>query len=239
MACRLDPRTRVLAAVAFALAVSAVTSLTALGVAVGLGGLAVAAGGASAGRLVRSLLAVESVLVLAAGTLPFSVPGHTWLVLAGMPVSVEGTGAAARIFLKANAVTLAMLGLVGGLEAAAVGHALARLRVHARFVQIFLFTVRDIDVLHREYGRLRLAMRARAFRLRTDGHTWRSLGWLIGMLMVRSFERAERILAAMRCRGFDGRFRTLAADTAWGPADGLFAVAGAVALVVLLMLDRR
>ena len=34
-------------------------------------------------------------------------------------------------------------------------------------------------------------------------------GYLIGMMLVRSLERSERILAAMKCRGFTGRIPLL------------------------------
>jgi cobalt/nickel transport system permease protein len=80
-------------------------------------------------------------------------------------------------------------------------------------------------------------MRARGFRARSDGHTWRSLGWLMGMLLVRSLERAQRIRAAMKCRGFDGRFYLFDGGV-WQPADTRFAALGATLLSALLVWDR-
>jgi cobalt/nickel transport system permease protein len=80
-------------------------------------------------------------------------------------------------------------------------------------------------------------MKARAFWPRSDLHTWRSLGYLIGMLLVRSLERAERILKAMKCRGFDGRLHS--GDTlTLRPLDALFAASWAAVFTVLLVLDR-
>jgi cobalt/nickel transport system permease protein len=80
-------------------------------------------------------------------------------------------------------------------------------------------------------------MTARAFRPRTDRHTWRSLGWLVGMLLVRSFERAERVLGAMKCRGFTGRMPALD-DFRFHTADGLFALTGSAMLCLLVWLER-
>ena len=77
------------------------------------------------------------------------------------------------------------------------------------------------------------AMRARAFRPRADRRTWRALGWLLGMLMVRSFERAERVAGAMKCRGFDGTFH-LMDDLRAGPRDALFAVACGIGILAFL-----
>jgi cobalt/nickel transport system permease protein len=53
-------------------------------------------------------------------------------------------------------------------------------------------------------------MRIRAFRPRTNLHTYRSYAYLVGMLFVRAAARAERVHQAMRCRGFQGRFHTMA-----------------------------
>jgi cobalt/nickel transport system permease protein len=74
---------------------------------------------------------------------------------------------------------------------------------------LFLFTVRYLDVLHCECLRLRWAMKVRCFHPRMDRHTYRSFGNLLGMLLVRGYDRSERIMAAMKCRGFQGRFYLL------------------------------
>jgi len=49
-------------------------------------------------------------------------------------------------------------------------------------------------------------MRIRGFKPSTAVHTYKTFGYLIGMLLIRSFERSERIYNAMLCRGFHGRF---------------------------------
>ena len=97
-----------------------------------------------------------------------------------------------------------MLALLGSTELPEIGHALEKLRVPAKLVQLLLMTVRYIDVLGREYRRLRAAMTVRGFQMRSTSIPGAAMGYLFGMLFVRSFERAERISAAMRCRGFTG-----------------------------------
>jgi cobalt/nickel transport system permease protein len=49
-------------------------------------------------------------------------------------------------------------------------------------------------------------MRVRCFRPGVNRHSYRAFGYLVGMLLVRSFDRSERVLAAMKCRGFCGRY---------------------------------
>jgi cobalt/nickel transport system permease protein len=104
-------------------------------------------------------------------------------------------------------------------------------------VHLLLFTVRYLGRLEEELARLRNAMRARAFRPRTDRHTWRSLGQLAGMLLVRSAERAERVMQAMRCRGFTGRLYVLD-ELRWRTSDGAFAAVFAAGIAGLVALDR-
>jgi cobalt/nickel transport system permease protein len=42
------------------------------------------------------------------------------------------------------------------------------------------------------------------------GHAYRTVGQVTGTLLVRGADRADRVAQAMRCRGFEGRFHSLA-----------------------------
>lgn len=207
---RLDPRTRLVLALGFTLAVILAETFVALGLALAAAAAAAALARLSPRLVLRRLWALEGFMVMALALLPFTVPGPSLGEVLGFPVSAEGLRRAGLVALRANGAALAVLALVGSLEAVALGRALGRLGAPERLVHLFLFTIRYLDVLNREYDRLRLAMRARAFRPRAGLHCWTSLGYLFGMLLVRSLERAERIDAAMRCRGFSGRFPSLA-----------------------------
>jgi cobalt/nickel transport system permease protein len=65
--------------------------------------------------------------------------------------------------------------------------------------------------------RLRVALRVRGFRARADRHGYRTAGHVVGAVLVRGADRADRVGEAMRARGFDGRFHTLTAfrTTVW------------------------
>ena len=80
------------------------------------------------------------------------------------------------------------------------------MRAPLKLVYLFFFFYRYVSVLHEEYTSMREAMRVRCFKPHLDRHTYGSLANLIGMLIVRSFERSERIYEAMLCRGFHGHF---------------------------------
>jgi cobalt/nickel transport system permease protein len=232
-----DPRVRVLAAGLFALTVLGLAQvpslLWALTLALGLA----AAAGLPWPLLGRRLLALEWFLLIPVLTLPFAVPGEPLPALGALAASREGLVRALVLLLKANAIAIALLALAGSLGPAAFGHALARLGVPEKLVHLLLLTVRQIHLLDAELKRLRQAMRARAFVPRTDRHTWRSLGWLIGMLLVRATERSRRVLGAMCCRGFRGRLQLLDSP-AWDGADTALALALAGLCGGLLALDR-
>jgi cobalt/nickel transport system permease protein len=224
-----DPRVRLVVTGVFALVVVINHDLVGLSVAL-LAALATAgAANLKVGRTIRRVLAMDLFMVFLLIMLPFTVPGEPLFEVAGLGASAEGFRRAFEILLRANAIILVLLALVGTMDATVLGHALARLRLPLKLVHLLLFTVRYLDVISREYQRMRKAMKARAFTLRSNSHTWRSVGHLIGMLLVRSLERSERILAAMKCRGFRGQLYLLD-DMACTSRDSVFA---AVALAVM------
>jgi cobalt/nickel transport system permease protein len=232
-----DPRLRVSAAVVFAaVTVSLSTPRGALSALV-LAGAMAAASGWGLRQLLLRLVVIEMFMSLLLVTLPFTMSGEAFVTIGPLSPTREGLLSALMILLKANAVVLALLALVGSLEPVVYGHALARLGVPHKLVHLLLMTVGQIHLLHRELLRLRQAMRARAFVPRSDRHTWRSYGHLVGMLLVRSMDRSRRVLAAMRCRGFHGRLYLLDCP-AWQPRDTGLAVTLALLLAGVAMLDR-
>ena len=232
---RLDPRSRILLALLFALTVILTHSLAGLVVDLGIAMILTLLARMPPRQTLRRILALEGFMLAVLLLLPFTVPGETIAQPLGLAISAEGLTQAALIALRGSAVALAMMALIGTLESVALGHALARLGAPERLIHLFLFTIRYLDVLEREYRRLRLAMRARAFQTRAGLHCWRSVGYLFGMLMVRSLERAERIDSAMRCRGFGGRFPSLndAEDQRPGILDWGLGAASCIALVLV------
>jgi cobalt/nickel transport system permease protein len=110
-----------------------------------------------------------------------------------------------------KAVALSMVAAVGMICAPLdvtlkAAHAL---RVPGLLIQLGLMSYRYLFVLGDELARLRVALRVRGFRNQANWHSYNTVGQAVGTLFVRGQERAERIAHAMRCRGFDGRFRSL------------------------------
>jgi cobalt/nickel transport system permease protein len=228
-----DPRLRVAAAVLLAVVLALAQGFPALLLGLAGGGLAVAFSGLGAAAALRRLLPLNAVLLLMWLVLPWSTPGEPLVAFGPLGIAREGLRLAAVVTLKANAIVLWLMTLVGTMEVSVLGHALSHFRVPQKLAHMLLFTVRYLDVLQQEYLRLRAAMKVRGFRPGLNRHTYRSLGYLAGMLLVRSFDRSERIAAAMKCRGFSGQFWLLD-HFALSRRDAPFALVAALLLAALI-----
>ncbi len=181
--------------------------------------------------LLFALAALPFLLVL-----PFTLEGDGWDV-GPVRVSERGLIAGLAVFCRGLAVGCFALLLVG---TAPLHHTLAaahKLKLPGLLVQVTLLAYRYAFLLADEMRRLRVAMRTRGFRMRASRHGYRALGHATGALLVRGADRADGVAAAMRCRGFDGRFHTLAAFRT-APADIAGFALLAAATISLLLWDR-
>lgn len=231
---RFDPRWKLAALVLAILAFAALRTLAASAVAFGTA-LTLARVGRLPRQWVRArLLLVGVALVPFLIILPLTVEGPTTWEWGGLRFSAAGVVAAVALILKTLAIVTLALVLVGTAPLHVTLLAAQRLRVPGLLVQILLMSYRYVFVLADEFDRIRTALRVRGFRNRANRHSYQTIGRVAGTLLVRGAERAERVAQAMRCRGFDGRFRSLTEFRSRWP-DGLaFAgiVAAALALVV-------
>jgi cobalt/nickel transport system permease protein len=115
--------------------------------------------------------------------------------------------------------------------------ALASLRVPSIVVQMILMCYRYLFVFVSEMQRMATAMKARGFQRKTDLATLRIVGNFVGVLLVRSFERTERVYDAMLSRGYTGKIRTLEAP-ALKTKDVLMGTIWAAAGLLLLVLEQ-
>lgn len=204
-----DPRTRVTATLAFSLVTAAASELRTLSVALGLALAGAVVTGSCTRENLQRLLPVNALVLILIIFLPLRGGPAAWPTWSAFASAPDGLPLALAIALKANAIVLGVVVLLVRLDSVTLGHALGHLGVPAKLTHLLLFTIRYLDVLHHEYLRLRAAMKMRGFRPRVNWHTYRTIGYLVGMLLVRSLERSERIVAAMKCRGFRGRFYLL------------------------------
>jgi cobalt/nickel transport system permease protein len=110
------------------------------------------------------------------------------------------------ICLKGNAVACALAALAGSSTVAENGHALRALHVPDKMTALLLITHANLSLMAREYVGLFQAARLRGFVPGVSPAACRVYARLIGLLLVRSWQKAQRVEQAMRLRGFCGRF---------------------------------
>lgn len=161
-------------------------------------------------KLFNRLAAVNIFILLLWFFLPFSYPGHEIFRVGPLTATRDGFLYSFAITLKANAIVLATIAILGTSEVFSLAHALVHLKVPNKLVYLFFFFYRYISVLHDEYTKLKRAIHVRAFKPGTNVHTYKTYAYLVGMLIVRSYDHSQRIYQAMLCRGFTGRFPIIA-----------------------------
>ncbi|MGQ9689451.1 MAG: cobalt ECF transporter T component CbiQ [Desulfobaccales bacterium] len=233
---RLDPRGKIVVAALLAVLVAtAATYLTAL-VSLALALLYLALARLPLGRVVVRLLLVNSFIFFLWFILPLTYPGDPVWHFGPLSASRQGLVFTGLITLKSNAIIIALIALVATVPVVTLGQALHQMRFPDKLSHLLLFTYRYIYVLEQEYRRLMQAMKIRGFQPRSNLHTYRSYAYLAAMLLVRSFDRAERVFQAMLCRGFQGKFYSLRTFT-WQRRDSIFLAVSLLALATLFSLE--
>jgi cobalt/nickel transport system permease protein len=207
----------------------------ALGVAVAFAWLAAAR--LPARQVLGRLGAAQIILLPCLVILPFSWGGETTR-LGPLNPSLEGLRLAGLLYLRALAIVTLGLAVVYSTPMVVLLRALQAFRLPRVLVEITLLTYRYLFTLWWELTRMRWALAARGFQARGSLRCHRTLAQVVGVSLVRSVERTERIQLAMRCRGFQGRLRTLQRFHS-RRADWLKALAAAAGAVALLAWERH
>jgi cobalt/nickel transport system permease protein len=160
-------------------------------------------------KLLRRLLIVNSFNLLLCLLLPLTYTGGPPLSFAGINLSSTGLLLAVLITVKSNAVILLFISLLATSTAAQLGHGLQQLRLSPKLCLILLFSYRYIALIQQELFRLQRAAGLRCFQPRTNLHTYKTYSYMLGMMLVRSWNRAARVQQAMELRGFSGQFHSL------------------------------
>lgn len=205
----LDPRVKIIVAILYSIVVAVSNNFSALLPALGVSLFLIVLSKLSIRKVFYRLLLVNGMIIFLWVFLPFTYKGEAWFTIGPLAGTKEGVLYASQITVKCNAILLAMIALLSTTTIFTLGHAMGQLYLPDKLTQLFLFTYRYIHVIFQEYNRLINAMRIRGFIPGTNLHTYRSYAYLVGMLLVRSYDRAERIHKAMLCRGFHGRYYTL------------------------------
>jgi cobalt/nickel transport system permease protein len=199
---RLDPRAKLITTLLFIVAVVSFDKYTLLAFVPFFiyPIVMISAGGLPAGYFLKKVIQVSPFAILVAIFNPL-IDREIILHLGSIGISggwISFLSILLRFFLTVTAA-LILISLTGFNT---VCEALNRLGVPRPFVVQLLFFYRYIFVLVDEAERMERARSLRSFNSRS--RPFRVFISIIGHLLLRSFDRAERIYLAMRCRGFVG-----------------------------------
>jgi len=205
----LDPRGKLIVVFLFSIVVAAANRFQVLLGSLTLGLLIVLAAKVPARELIKRLIPVNMLILFLWLFLPFTFGGEPLFFMGSLAVTREGVFYATRISIKSNAMMLMLIALVASTPIFSMGHAMHQLKIPQKIVHLFFFTYRYIHAIYREYLRLKNSIKIRGFIPKTDLHTYKTYAYMVGMLLVRSFDRAHRVYNAMLCRGFKGDLYSL------------------------------
>jgi cobalt/nickel transport system permease protein len=154
----------------------------------------------------RSLAIIPFVLMIAL-FIPFFRQGHE---IAGfnvgywhIAVSYEGMQMLLTVVVKGWLSILCLIVLTSSTKLADTLEGMRRLGVPGIFILIISFMYRYIFVLADQVMRMKQARDSRNFGGRRL-HQLKTIGNMIGILFIRTYERGERVYAAMLSRGYIG-----------------------------------
>jgi len=159
-------------------------------------------------HVARRMLIVLPFILVVAAFIPFFDKGGGSYNLGPVRISAHGLLVLWNVAAKSTVSVLAVILLSSTTPFADLLRGMERLRMPRLLVALLSFTYRYIFVLVDEAQRMR---RARDSRGWSGKWLWQAkvIGHMIAALFLRSYERGERVYAAMLARGYDGGLRTL------------------------------
>lgn len=206
---RLDPRIKIMWIGLYSVVLALCYRFEVLMIGLGISVFLTLCSGVPIKEILKRLIPVNIFMVLVWVFLPFTHAGTPIYQIWMFTITKEGVWYAWIITVKSNALMLMLILLILSTPLVTIGNAIQQLGLPQKLVYLLFFTYRYIHVIQQEYIRLSNAMKIRGFVPKTNLLTYKSYAYLVGMLLVKSVERAKRVHNAMRCRGFCGKFYCL------------------------------
>lgn len=234
---RLDPRTKLIAAIAFVLAV-VLTPITEWRAFVGyflfvsvlilLSKLPVLYVAKRALLIVPFVLMIGVFNLFKAGEAMASF--HIWHWQ--LSITHEGLQIFLNVLVKASLSSLSLILLSSTTKFSNLLRGLEHLRMPRVMVMTLSFGYRYMFVLTDEAMRMWRARQSRNF-----GGKWiwqvRTIGNMVGSLFIRSYERGERVYGAMVSRGYEGQAKVFG-SLSFGQRDAFFGITVALCLASII-----
>lgn len=125
------------------------------------------------------------------------------LMIGPMPISY-GVLSFISIMVKTIFTVMAVMILIATTSLPKISYQLLSIKVPKIIVEQIMLTYRYISVLLEQVSNMYTAYILRAPAAK--GIKMKDMGVFVGQLLLKSFDRAESIYVAMKCRGYDGNY---------------------------------
>lgn len=203
---RLDPRTKLVGLMILAFSYSYISNLLLLGV-MGIATILLwTVSGLSASFVLKKLKFPSLIILALVATLPF-ISGETILMdLRVVTLKQEGLVSSIIIGTRFLCIISTALIVFNSTPVLDCIKAMRAMSIPWILADMIFLVFRYLQVIGDDYKRMRASMQLRGF----DGNrfsfqTLRTIAWLSGGLLVRSFERSDWIYRSMRTRGYGNR----------------------------------
>jgi cobalt/nickel transport system permease protein len=144
-------------------------------------------------------------------------------------ITYEGLAIFINVIIKSWLCMLCLIVLSSSTRFTDMLMGMQKLKIPSIFIQIISFMYRYLFVLSDQVMRMKMARDSRNFGGKRK-NIFKTIGNIIGILFIRSYERGERIYASMLSRGYDGQMPEMR-KLRFVPSDGYFSIAIVILLV--------
>ncbi|HCO12514.1 MAG TPA: cobalt ECF transporter T component CbiQ [Desulfonauticus sp.] len=141
--------------------------------------------------------------------IPFSLQGKALFSLGKYAYTLAGVKFCLLITLKANLLMLIFICLLLSLSPSQLASGLQSLKISEKLVYLFLLAYRYLFLLKEEKDKLLRSLKIRGFKPKTNLFTYKTYAYLLGLILLKAYERGDRVHKALVLRGFQGKFPSL------------------------------
>ena len=134
--------------------------------------------------------------------------GFVLFVAAGLYAFHRDTELAKTILVRSNLIISFNILVLSSFPAFEIYEGMAALPIPGKMKLLFLYVIKFIEILQREYSKLQEALYIRGFTPKTNFLTYKSYAFIIGNMLAKSLKKSRNMYDAIVVRSFTGRIYT-------------------------------
>lgn len=203
---RMNPMTKVIAVLALVISVAVVNDIYMAVFAFLLSFLMIIAARLPIKFVIRRIRSpFLFILIFAAALLLSGGEGEVLWSVGFLDITAESAMAAALILIRATAAVIMLTVLLATTRFDMIIKVLYDLKMPVFLLQILMFSYRYIFVFSDELDNMKNSMASKGFRPALSMRTFSSVANLLGMLLIKSYERGEEVYRSMVAKGYTGK----------------------------------